>query len=139
MNGLELAQHLTKAVIGYSPRLTDLSALQKCSSLRWLELSTLKRIADYEPVFGIEELRQLIFDKCHPIASLSHITRLHALEHLALIDTDVTDGNLAPALTLSRLSHFGIFPDKKHFVPRKAEVERVMKLRTAASSEESTP
>lgn len=124
LNGLELASGLSRASIGYAPNLTDISTLPNCESLRCLELRNLKKVADYTPIFQISGLKRLIFSKCNAIASLGHITRLTQLEHLALIDTDVLDGDLAPTLNLTELSHVGIYPMKKHFSPSGKEVEK---------------
>jgi hypothetical protein len=129
--GLEGLKNLSKVVLAYLPQLSSLAGIEKCPALESVELGPLRRVTDFTPAFQAHGLRSLIISKCNAIASLRPVTDLRLLEHLALIDTDVVDGDLHPILGISSLRHIGIFPAKKHFSPGALEVARVVAARTA--------
>lgn len=131
LDGIDLAGKLTDFTVGYSPKLVNISALEKCKSLTSLRLETLRNVPDFSAAFEIPTLQKLGFSKCRDLGSLKNITKLKKLEHLSIIDTDVKDASLAPLLTLPALRHFGLYPNKKYFVPSASEVEKALEGRRA--------
>ena len=129
LDGIELAPKLGKLTLGFVPRLESINALAKCMSLQWFELHATKCIGSYGPAFRTPQLHTLILSKCPGLESIKLVSRLKHLEHLALVDTDVKDGDLHPLMQLVTLRHVGIYPDKKHFSPRAVEVARAVESR----------
>lgn len=123
LTGITRAIALKRLQVGYTPKLIALDGIEQCEALRSLELGPCKAVKGYAPVFKATGLRKLIFSGCCPIESLSNLPNLDQLEHLAIIETDVLDGDLQPVLQLRNLKHFGVHPAKRHFHPSGVAVE----------------
>jgi hypothetical protein len=131
VDGLSSAAGLNQLHIAHAPKLASSKGIEKCKSLASLELGVLKALTDYSAVWKTAALRRLIIQRCGALETLKTLPRLKKLEHFALIDTDVVDGDLSPVLRLPELRHFGSYKPKKHFHPNARAVAQAIAARTA--------
>ena len=79
-------------------------------------------------------LQRLIIKKLPPVPNLGGINQLNRLDHLALVDTEVLDGDLSPLLKMQRLTHCHIRPNKKQYQPAASTVGDTIKKRASEIS-----
>jgi Leucine-rich repeat (LRR) protein len=127
LDGLECCCKLLKLNIAYCPRLENIDTLQELPQLVELECTNLKKILDISPVYGLNGLQRLILDKVTGVNDLSQIPRLTSVQHLALVNIDLLDGNLLPILDMPSLEYCHVAPSRGNLQPSPQEISSRVK------------
>jgi len=112
LSGIEAFKKLKSIEFHYLPNLAHIEAVANLSdTLEFLMLGNAKKIADFESVKSLKNLKTLAFNDCGAIPSIKLIDDMPNLEDFRFVNTNILDGNLAP---LKRLKFAG-FSNKKHY------------------------
>lgn len=129
--GIERLGALTRLVLAYCPRLTDVSPLRHLGAmLKELEIDHCKHAVDAETLRRLTALRKVILSDCGQIDGLAFVADLPLLEFLSFVNTTVVDGDLAPCLSL----RFCGFMNKRHYSHTFDEMREAIRKRWGARS-----
>lgn len=114
--GIEKLQSLEIAVFGAAKSLSDVSSINPCKNLRFLEFDTCPKLRDFSPLAKLPELEVLELINCKNIESIKYINAIHSLEQLSILGTsNILDGDWEPAKSVRRafLNKLGIVLEPK--------------------------
>lgn len=96
-------------------KVTSLHGLEELSQLEALEVNGCKAIGRIDELAALVNLRRLQLNDAGPIASLKPLGSAVDLEEVLFYEsTNITDGDLAPLATLSRLRNVS-FQNRRHY------------------------
>ena len=113
LSGLERFDKLISYDHDYGKRLSDVNAVTQLKNLKHLRFGNCKKI-EISPILSLlpESLDWLQYVASTDLPSLSFLKRLKNLTFMALIDTNVLDGDVTP---LASLKKFGLYPNKRSY------------------------
>jgi hypothetical protein len=97
--------------IYYSPALKDISAIERCKTLRTLIIDHCKKIDAYDSIKKLSKLAFLTISDSAEIKTLEFLNGLRNLKHFGFVGTSVKDGDLSLCL---KIEHVG-FNNKKGY------------------------
>jgi hypothetical protein len=114
----------------YSARkLVSIADLERCSSLKRLELCGCKKINDLQETLSkCSHLERLVLEKVSDLENIQFIELMPNLKWLNLMDTNVIDGDMSPLLRHPSLE-YAVFTSKKHFSHTEAQVRAALQAK----------
>lgn len=114
----------------YSARkLVSVAGIERCSSLKRLELDGCKNINDLQETLSkCSSLERLVLMKVSALENIQFIERMPNLKWLNLMDTNVIDGDMSPLLRHPSLE-YAVFTSKKHFSHTEAQVRAALQAK----------
>lgn len=113
--GIETLGDLRYFDIAYASKLQSLDALKHgVAGLRELSIEKCRKIASYEPIAALTQLRRLKLTGCAQMKNLRWVGGLKDLDFFSFVDTSVQDGDLSHLLKLPKLRYVGSL-DKKRY------------------------
>lgn len=118
--GIERLPKLERLDIFVTPKLTDISSIPKCKSLRFLYVEKAKRLTDYSPLAestSIESLKLVT-----PIDSVEFVPHMKSLK--ILLFNDINSNDLSPLLQAKSLKQLDFYPEKRSYSHTLAEIKQ---------------
>jgi internalin A len=131
LDGLELFPSLAELGIHLAKNLEDIEALRRSSSplLKTVQLPACRKITDISAVSGCTSLRAFELSDGSEVPTVEPLSVLVGLEHLTLFgSTAVADGDLTPIAELPRLTDFRMM-NRRHYSPSVPEIQSVIDRR----------
>lgn len=110
--GLNFQDRLQRLVVGYCPKLTDVSNMSNISSLIDVSFDRCKRIDNLSAVSFSNFLKSLSLNYCGTLNDIEFIGKLSDLESLAFFGTQILSNDLMPIERCEKISALG-FNDRK--------------------------
>lgn len=121
LSGVQNFSSLKELEIWRAPKLQTISSLISLDkSLETISIESCKKITDYEILGNLRLLKRIRISNSGEIKSLSFIKKLHQLEAISFVDTNIIDGDLSYC---EGISHVGFF-DKKHYNRKSKDFEK---------------
>jgi hypothetical protein len=126
IGGVELLKCLEYLQVCYCSRLTDISALARCSSpIAEVWFERCKKMMHHEVLSSLSQLRKLLMIDCGKLSSIGFIRQMRQLEFISFARTNVLDGDIAPCIGLA----FVGFDNKRHYSHKLGEIQRITRDR----------
>lgn len=115
--------------LGGLRRLASLHGVEGLQELRELTVQQCPRLTSLEPIRNLRALRRLLVTECSRIDSLRPVHGLPCLECVLFYgSTYITDGDLAPLLSLPQLTEVS-FQNRRHYSHTRSELLEAIKSR----------
>jgi hypothetical protein len=124
MAGIEHLDHLEKLQIFISPKLVDIASIAHCKNLKHLYVDKTKRLTDFSPLAGSKSIE--ILELRTPVDCLEFVPQMKALRRFSC--NEVNSNDLSPLLQAKSLKHLDIYPDKRSYAPKLAEIKQALGL-----------
>jgi len=127
VEGVQKYSHLKRLELAYLPKLVHLQPFESCSlrELEILEISKCPSLAEYDALGSLTSLNILRLFSCNDIPNLGFLNTLSELKDFRFLETNVTDGDLSPILSLKLLEGVG-FTNKRHFSHKARELRNLL-------------
>lgn len=123
LEGIQRFPILNRLSIFRATKLSNIDALAVNLGLKVIEFDTCKKIEDYDVLGRLDNLRRLLIANSAPVQSLAFVKNLDNLEFLSFVGTNVSDGDISPAIGISYVG----FDDKPHYSHTFKEVLNAVK------------
>lgn len=123
--GISAATALENLNISYSPKLTDISEINKLKSLHTLHIEKCKVLNDFSVLKDNETISDLFISE---LDSLSFVPAMKKLKELKF--WNLKDGDISPVLASPSLDEVFFHPAKKHYTHQVDEINRLLSERS---------
>jgi len=124
IEGIHRFRGLKRLELSYLSKLGSLAAIESLKSerLEILDCQKCRKMQNHDAIRHVTSLRQLKFNDCGEIPSISFLNEMSNLEDFRFVNTNIVDGDLRPCLRLKGVGFFA----KKHYSHTPDEIDAIL-------------